>query len=148
RWEIRSSEIIQASLIGPRQPETGRRNFATSRSVNGPVCRRARRIGDFERVASTRAPDGSSRARRPSHHSTAENSGFDWEISTPRREVGLTTRGLENRAWAEIGTRMSASTSGQTMGPPAENEYAVEPVGVARMTPSQPKEDTGRASTP
>ncbi len=60
----------------------------------------------------------------------------------------MTTSGSVNSAWAEIGTRRSASTSGHTMGPPAENEYAVDPVGVARMTPSQPNAETGRESTP
>jgi len=41
----------------------------------------------------------------------------------------------------------SASTSGQTTGPPAENAYAVEPVGVEHTTPSQPQRDSGRPST-
>ena len=34
------------------------------------------------------------------------------------------------------------STSGTTIGPPADIEYAVEPVGVARITPSALKEPT------
>ncbi len=62
-------------------------------------------------------------------------------------EVGAVTSGLLNRACALIGTSSSASTSGQTTGPPAENAYAVEPVGVAHTTPSQPYRDSGRPST-
>ena len=61
--------------------------------------------------------------------------------------MGATTSGRENSAWALIGTISSASTSGQTTGPPAENAYAVDPVGVAITTPSQPIVDTGRPST-
>ena len=55
--------------------------------------------------------------------------------------------GRANRACALIGTSSSASTSGQTTGPPAENAYAVEPVGVANTTPSHPHRDSGRPST-
>ena len=37
---------------------------------------------------------------------------------------------------AAIGVRTMQSTSGATIGPRAENEYAVEPVGDATITPS------------
>lgn len=36
----------------------------------------------------------------------------------------------------EIGVRRSARVVGCTIGPPAESEYAVEPVGVEMMIPS------------
>ncbi len=68
-------------------------------------------------------------------------------ISTAITESGEITRGLANRAWALIGTMINAATSGQTTGPPAEKAYAVEPVGVAITTPSQPKVEIGRPST-
>ena len=45
-----------------------------------------------------------------------------------------------------MGTTSSASTSGHITGPPAEKAYAVDPVGVAMTTPSQPKVDNGRPS--
>src|SRR5690606_35634423 len=61
-------------------------------------------------------------------------------------EVGEVTSGLAKSAWALIGTISSASTSGQTTGPPAEKAYAVEPVGVAHTMPSQPNPVTGRPS--
>src|SRR6185295_14638666 len=60
---------------------------------------------------------------------------------------GDVTSARPNSAWAEIGTSSNASTPGQTTGPPAENAYAVEPVGVAQTTPSQPQRDRGRPST-
>ncbi len=90
-------------------------------------------------------PGRSSTVRRPSHHSTpCCDCGCTSTASTERGEV---TSGLANSACALIGTISSASTSGQTTGPPAEKAYAVEPVGVAHTTPSQPKPDTGRPST-
>ena len=57
------------------------------------------------------------------------------------------TSGRANSACALSGTSSRASTSGQTIGPPAENEYAVEPVGVAHTTPSHSQRDNGRPST-
>jgi len=36
----------------------------------------------------------------------------------------------------QIGETSSTETDGSMIGPPAESEYAVEPVGVARMSPS------------
>ena len=43
--------------------------------------------------------------------------------STPRAifDVGEITSGREKSAWAEIGNTTNASTSGQRIGPPAEN---------------------------
>ena len=35
-----------------------------------------------------------------------------------------------------MGVRMTASVPGASSGPPAESEYAVEPVGVAKISPS------------
>ncbi len=67
--------------------------------------------------------------------------------STASTEVGATTIGRAKRACALIGTMSRASTPGQTMGPPALKLYAVEPVGVAHTTPSQPQRDSGRPST-
>src|SRR4051812_34279491 len=61
--------------------------------------------------------------------------------------VGAVTTGRLNSACALIGTSSSASTAGQTTGPPAENAYAVDPVGVANTTPSQPHLERGREST-
>ena len=66
--------------------------------------------------------------------------------STASTDRGETTIGPANSACALIGTSSSASTSGQTTGPPAENAYAVEPVGVAQTTPSHAHRDSGRPS--
>jgi hypothetical protein len=40
---------------------------------------------------------------------------------------------------AATGVTISDRTDGDTMGPRAEKEYAVEPVGVATITPSAEK---------
>ena len=85
----------------------------------------------------TRAPGGTSTDRRPSqlqHRRVrpAQQLDLDAPSRAPRRAAGRTGRGRRSAP------RSSASTSGQTTGPPAEKAYAVEPVGVAHSTPSQP----------
>ena len=47
------------------------------------------------------------------------------------------TRGREVREWADIGVITNQSTLGVTIGPPADKEYAVDPVGVAIIKPSE-----------
>ena len=42
----------------------------------------------------------------------------------------------------QIGVIAIAETSGLTMGPPAERLYAVDPVGVEKISPSQWYSDT------
>lgn len=46
------------------------------------------------------------------------------------------TSGRKDRLRGHIGVRTSALNDGWTIGPPAEREYAVEPVGVDMITPS------------
>ena len=46
------------------------------------------------------------------------------------------TRGLKERLRGQIGVRTIALSEGCTMGPPADKEYAVEPVGVDTIRPS------------
>ena len=82
--------------------------------------------------------------RRPSQATTAVVPLGSTSSATT--EVGAATIGRANSACALIGTTSSASTVGQTTGPPAEKAYAVEPVGVAATTPSQPHRDSGRPS--
>src|SRR5690554_6380241 len=50
--------------------------------------------------------------------------------------VDGSTMGRFDSEKAHIGARTKASRSGARMGPPAAAAYAVEPVGVATMTPS------------
>ena len=116
---ISSSIAVLAPLGRPRQPWTGRPNLATSRSVNGASCSRTNVTGLAPRRTSIRAPGGSSTVRRPSHHSTPAPS-VRASTSTASTDEGATTSGRANRAWALIGTIRSASTPGQTTGPPAE----------------------------
>jgi len=46
------------------------------------------------------------------------------------------TSGLKDRLRGQIGVRTRALSDGWTIGPPAEREYAVEPVGVETIKPS------------
>lgn len=46
------------------------------------------------------------------------------------------TRGLNDRLRGQMGVSTSALREGCTMGPPADNEYAVDPVGVETIRPS------------
>ena len=46
------------------------------------------------------------------------------------------TSGLATSEWGHIGVTQKHESFGSTIGPPAESEYAVEPVGVAITIPS------------
>jgi len=46
------------------------------------------------------------------------------------------TRGRKERLRGQIGVNTKALSDGCTIGPPADSEYAVEPVGVDTMRPS------------
>lgn len=46
------------------------------------------------------------------------------------------TRGRNDKLRGQIGVRTIALSEGCTIGPPADSEYAVEPVGVETMRPS------------
>ena len=49
---------------------------------------------------------------------------------------GGNTRGLDVRECGDIGVTKIEKTSGWTIGPPEDKEYAVEPVGVLMIIPS------------
>src|SRR5690606_25939208 len=110
-----------ASPAGPLQPSTGSWNFRTSRSAKGPRWMRASVSGCADRHASMWARLGTVSSSRPSHQRTAVSSGWRDRYSTAMTDEGPVTRGSANRACALMGTMSSASTSGHTMGPPAEN---------------------------
>jgi hypothetical protein len=46
------------------------------------------------------------------------------------------TRGLNDKLRGQMGVNTSALSEGWTIGPPADREYAVDPVGVETMRPS------------
>ncbi len=46
------------------------------------------------------------------------------------------TRGRKDRLRGQIGVKTRALSEGWTIGPPADREYAVEPVGVETISPS------------
>lgn len=47
------------------------------------------------------------------------------------------TSGRNDKLRGQIGVKTSALSEGWTMGPPAESEYAVDPVGVDTISPSE-----------
>ena len=56
-------------------------------------------------------------------------------VMTISRLLGITT-GRSERSEGQTGVKIKASTCGCTIGPPAESEWPVEPVGVATISPS------------
>ena len=48
-----------------------------------------------------------------------------------------TTSGRREKVCGQIGVRTATGSSGWTIGPPAERLYAVEPVGVEMINPSE-----------
>ena len=103
----------------PRQPVTGRSNLATSRPEKGASLSSARSAGRVPRRTSMREPGGASIVRRPSHRTTAVPRASA-RISTSSTDSRPTTIGRVNKACAATGTTSSASSPGQTIGPPAE----------------------------
>jgi len=59
-----------------------------------------------------------------------------------------TTSGRTVSECGQMAVTTMHSTSGTTMGPPADSEYAVEPVGVAKITPSAVKLPISSAESP
>ena len=105
------------SSSGPRHPVVGSANLLTSRSVKGPECRRARRTGVDERRAMTRAPVGSSKARRPSPP-TARRCPAYGRARRPRARSRAPRRWAARRARARSAARAawrrgSATRSGR-----------------------------------
>ena len=79
-------------------------------------------------------PTGSSMLRRPSAESTPLSSPDHLELRPG--SSASSTNDRSNTMCAAIGVSTSESTPGLTIGPRAEKEYAVEPVGDATITPS------------
>lgn len=52
-------------------------------------------------------------------------------------QSGRKIKERENSECVQIGVKRIPSIFGSTTGPPAEREYAVEPVGVEMITPSE-----------
>ena len=149
---------FQRRRRAPRHPSTGSSNLATSRSVKGACVqpRQPHRLGAAPhldpraRAAARPCAGRRTRARPPcGRRGSTSTASTDWSATT--------TSGRANSACALIGTISSASTSGHTTGPPAENAYAVDPVGVAhddavaappRQRPAVDLDARPRASAP
>ena len=54
---------------------------------------------------------------------------------------------LEHREWGQMGVICIHSRVGSSIGPPADNAYAVEPVGVEKISPSALMELTSASLT-
>src|SRR5207302_1131664 len=69
--------------------------------------------------------------------------------SRPRMRTmadGGSTSGRIASVWGDTGVTTMDSTVGTTTGPPADSEYAVDPVGVDTTTPSAPYAPIGSPS--
>ena len=74
------------------------------------------------------------------------STGFPSTLKTQSHELWHTltesllwssyTTGLIPREWGQMGVTINDLRSGVRIAPPAEREYAVEPVGVETITPS------------
>src|SRR5262245_8708421 len=85
------------------------------------------------RRTTTRSPAASRVVSCPSQNNVVPGCTLDAVIVTLFRDE--TTTGRNERLWAQMGVRHSASTPGSMIGLPAETLYAVEPLGVETITP-------------
>ena len=123
---------------------TGSRNLRTSRSVNGALSSRTHFSGVPHLVTSSRPPAGDRHlAAAVAEHQRVVAVGVD---SIAIIALGLVTIGRANSAWALLGTTEDGLQVRPHHRAPAENAYAVDPVGLDTSTPSQPKADTGLPS--
>lgn len=100
-----------------------------------PPERSTQGIGNGDLVTTTDSSALSSPTSLPSmESSTGERVRGEMDSRTVPFAGRITVRNESDRG--ATGVRRTASTSGWEMGPPAESEYAVEPVGVDRRRPS------------
>ena len=62
--------------------------------------------------------------------------GFEESTETETLLLSEITKGRFVKVWGQIGVIIISGRFGATMGPPADNEYAVEPVGEEIIIPS------------
>ena len=91
-------------------------------------------IGCGERRTLTRSPSRSSRPSCPSIVMIAPPPSV-WTTTSTSESIGSTS-GRCVSACGQIGVSTSASVPVSRIGPPAESEYAVDPVGVDTISPS------------
>src|SRR5436853_5470023 len=143
--ETRDVELSQHARILARASDTpagyapssgspGRSNLSRTRATNGAASgRRTNRAGWSARPIRTAAPTGSSTASRPSAESSP---GSSPTTSTRTTCSAPSTNDRSNTICGATAVTTSTPTDGDTMGPRAEDEDAVEPVGAAATTPS------------
>src|SRR5438093_2795180 len=151
--EVTDAQLGQHSSSPPDPlsvPERGdvvRHHFRT-RSLRSPQCslrrkrlkklsgpRRMRRMGCSARRTSSFSPGWIGVPTWPSNDTSTSSvqGGIGWMVTTA---VAARTSGRTARVWGQMAVTTIASTVGTTMGPPADIEYAVDPVGVLTMIPS------------
>src|SRR3989441_12176029 len=152
-------------LSVPERGDVVRHHFRT-RSLRPPQCslrrkrlkklsgaRRMRRMGCSARRTSSFSPGWMGVPTWPSNDTSTSSlpGGIGWMVTTA---VAARTSGRPARVWGQIAVTTIASTVGTTIGPPADIEYAVDPVGVLTMIPSaeycatsSPSTDTFRRTT-
>src|SRR5690606_24833863 len=99
--QVQFGEHQASGSWGRRQPLTGSASFLTSRVVKGCCASRARCSGVSSAHTWMTSPPPTSALRRPSHQSTPGVSAVGRSIRTC--DVGLSTIGRLNSAWAEMG---------------------------------------------
>ena len=115
--------------------DPGSSNLSLTRERNGGASASPHQAGGPLRRADPR------RGSRPAARSLSRPSAESRPGSSPTTSsttccCAPSTKDRSNTMCAAIGVSTRHGTSGLTIGPRAENEYAVEPVGVATTTPS------------
>ena len=126
RFSTRSSDSIGLPV---REPELGLQDLV---EVARPHARRAAAARARRGTARDRPEQARpARGRRPS-----SATGRPSVTTNATSSCSASTSDRSNSMCGEIGVSTRQRRSGDTIGPPAENEYAVCPVGVATMRPS------------
>src|SRR6267378_5987886 len=123
-------------------------HYFRTRSLRSPQCslrrkrlkklsgpRRTRRMGCSARRTSSFSPGWMGVPTWPSNDTRTSSlqGGIGWIVTTA---VAARTSGRTARVCGQMAVTTIASTVGTTIGPPADIEYAVDPVGVLTMIPS------------
>jgi hypothetical protein len=116
--------------LPPLQPNF-RRNVEKKLAPSGLRSRTERAA----RLSNTVSPASNPLKTCPSAVIVASNRVLN--IRTPTVDARLNTIGRIDNVCGQIGVNTITSASGLTIDPPADNEYAVDPVGDDAIKPSQ-----------
>ena len=127
----------QSSSFPGGAPSTPRSNFPSGRdsSASTILDLLMQGIGYREAATLTASPGPSTCDTCPSKEILAAER-LRSETRKDRTDDDGKTSGRNDKLRGHIGVRTRALSEGCTMGPPADREYAVDPVGVETMMPS------------